>query len=279
MTTKKVPTSVVTPVDVQITKREPIRVSDRFASPDYDDPDARKPRIQALRGEDPSQFGLFISHSAMAECGWSSLELKELIKYKFQSGSEEEGLLFKRPRMLVNQTSPLFAYDRLLSQEKKRMIAELFDASIHSDREKYGVGCVYDVMLLDDDNAILHEKPLQMMLKGSTSASFAEEWQAFLTEITTIYCKNFGTPVRAKNAVFNSLCVFQPVMERRIVGQKVKSPALYFAGHVTPTDENWTDSFIGCKPDEVIDSFISQFSYNLKGLPSSIAALAPATLG
>jgi hypothetical protein len=48
---------------------EPV-VKDEFASPQYLDPNARLPRIQALWGTSPDFCGYFLSVEEMAKSGW-----------------------------------------------------------------------------------------------------------------------------------------------------------------------------------------------------------------
>ena len=50
---------------------EPTTERDEFASPDFVDPDARLPRIQAVRGESNLEHcGYFITADNMAQAGW-----------------------------------------------------------------------------------------------------------------------------------------------------------------------------------------------------------------
>jgi hypothetical protein len=266
-------------VEAHVTTSEPagaLTLNNRFASSDYDDPDAKRPRMQALRGEDPKQFGLFLSLETLSECQWLECEISDLIDYGFQSGKTEKGLLIKQPRMLIHQTSPLFAYDRVAVQKVKRLVGMVYDPVMHSDRETYGFGCIYDVVLLDKQNMPLHELPLQILLKGATAASFNNEWKIFLNEIVALHARAFQIPVRGKNAIFNSLCVFCPTLDRQVVGTKVKSPALKIVGHEKPTIDNWTDYFIGCLADEKIEGYTRNFNYAMRYLPSSIALPATA---
>lgn len=101
---------------------EPAIVKDRFASPEYTDPQARLPRIQALRGEKGDvDCGYFITQDEMQKAGWYEVKAKDLITYEFNGGGKEQGLLIKSPRMLVVPRSPLFAFDRQLSMQDKRM--------------------------------------------------------------------------------------------------------------------------------------------------------------
>ncbi|MEG4165930.1 DUF5895 domain-containing protein, partial [Microcoleus sp. S36b_B5] len=80
---------------------------DEFASPDFVDPDARLPRIQALRGESNLEHcGYFITVDQMAQAGWQDFDESQLIKYTFNSSQTEQGILIKKPRMIVCPKTP-----------------------------------------------------------------------------------------------------------------------------------------------------------------------------
>ena len=75
-------------------------VRDRFAAPEYVNPHARLPRIQALRGENgASECGYFITETEMAKAGWGQIDESQTIVYEYNSGGKERGLLIQSPRM------------------------------------------------------------------------------------------------------------------------------------------------------------------------------------
>jgi hypothetical protein len=89
---------------------------DEFASPEFVDPNGKMPRIQALRGEhNLDHCGYFIPFKDIALAGWQNLDESQVITYTFQSGDEEQGLLFKEPRMIVCPKTSLLAWDRKAS--------------------------------------------------------------------------------------------------------------------------------------------------------------------
>jgi len=90
---------------------------DRFAAPEYVNPNARLPSIQALRGENSaSECGYFITEAEMAKAGWGQVDESQMIIYEYNSGGKELRLLIQSPRMLVVPRSPLFAFDRQVSR-------------------------------------------------------------------------------------------------------------------------------------------------------------------
>ena len=54
---------------------------DEFCSPDFIDPNGRLPRIQAVRGEDPKQFGYFVPLGEMAKAGWADFDESQITEY------------------------------------------------------------------------------------------------------------------------------------------------------------------------------------------------------
>jgi Family of unknown function (DUF5895) len=195
-------------------------IKDQFASTDYNDPAAQLPKIQALRGEKGDvDCGYFVTEAEMQKAGWKSFAAKDLTTYSYNSGGQERGLLLKTPRMLVVQRSPLFAFDRQASVQKKRMIVSgAYSRQAHFNRQKYGLGQYYEVLLLDQNNEPLHELPLGYLAKGANQASFSSHWQQLVNEVTRCHAQANGISARPKNSKFTSLCVFQ-FSERFFLGR------------------------------------------------------------
>jgi Family of unknown function (DUF5895) len=231
---------------------------DRFATTDYNDPAAKLPTIQALRGEKGDiDCGYFISEAEMQKAGWKSIAAKDLTTYQFSSGGKERGLLLKNPRMLVVQRSPLFAFDRQASVQEKRMIVSgAYSRQAHKEREKYGLGQYYEVLLLDENNEPLHETSLGYLAKGANQASFSAHWQQLINEVTRCHAQANGIPARPKNSEFTCLCVFQFSVKRELAGSSMKSYACKVDGHVSPTAANWESLFLG-RNDETADRFLN----------------------
>jgi hypothetical protein len=75
------------------------------------------------------------------------------------------------------------------------------------------------------------------------------------------------------------LCLFQPHLIRKSVGEKTKSPALYVDGYVPPTVDSWQDFFLGTDEDlaDMVVSLMNPRSRLLLAEPTSGAiSLAPA---
>ncbi len=241
-----------TPTIVQETQR------DRFAAPEYVNPNARLPRIQALRGENgASECGYFITEAEMAKAGWGQIDESQTIVYEYNSGGKERGLLIQSPRMLVVPRSPLFAFDRQVSRQEERLVvAGQYSKQLYSDREKYGTAQCYEVLLLDANNQPLHEIGLAYVAKGANQASFSFHWQQLIDRVTKCHAIANSIPARAKDARFNSLCVFEFTVKRELAGNNAKSPACKVHSHVEPTQENWEQFFLG-RQDEIADRFLN----------------------
>jgi hypothetical protein len=80
------------------------------------------------------------------------------------------------------------------------------------------------------------------------------------------------TLFRPKNEVFSALCIFQPIIIRKSVGDKVKSPACYIDGYVHPTVLNWQSFFMGTD-ERLADAIIDILN------PRSRLLLSPPTAG
>jgi hypothetical protein len=233
-------------------------VRDRFAAPEYVNPNARLPRIQALRGENgASECGYFITETEMAKAGWGHVDESELIVYEYNSGGKERGLLIQSPRMLVVPRSPLFAFDRQISRQEERLVvAGQYSKQLYSDRAKYGTAQCYEVLLLDAQNQPLHEIGFAYVAKGANQASFSFHWQQLVNEVTKCHAIANSIPARAKDVRFNSLCVFQFTVKRELAGNNAKSPACKVHSHIAPTQANWEQFFLG-RQDAIADRFLN----------------------
>jgi hypothetical protein len=221
---------------------------DEFADPQYLDPNARLPRIQALRGMTPDLCGYFLSVEEMAKSGWVDFDpvADQLVTYTFESsGQQEQGILLKAPRMLVCPRTPWLAFDRTASMEAEQLVILGTWRREYRDDDNVGNCQMYEVLLLDANNQPLHTVPLSYVAKGSNQASFSAEWQKLTDEITACHAITNGIAARPKNSQFKSLCVFAFTVARELVGKKQKSPACRVVSHESPTMENWRQYFIG----------------------------------
>jgi Family of unknown function (DUF5895) len=241
-----------------ITVPSAAEVRDRFAAPEYVNPNARLPRIQALRGENgASECGYFITETEMAKAGWNQIDESETIIYEYNSGGKERGVLIKSPRMLVVPRSPLFAFDRQVSRQEERLVvAGQYNKQLYSDRQKYGTAQCYEVLLLDAQNQPLHEIGLAYVAKGANQGSFSFHWQQLVAEVTKCHAIANSIPARAKDARFNSLCIFAFTVKRELAGNNAKSPACKVHSHIEPTQANWEQLFLG-RQDEIADRLLN----------------------
>ena len=220
---------------------------DEFCSPDFIDPNGRLPRIQAVRGEDPKQFGYFVPLGEMAKAGWADFDENQITEYTFQSGESEKGLLLQNPRMLVCPKSLVLAVDKKLSKETQSTVI-LGEYRHYKGQENVTNVQFFQIFLLNEKNEPLHQIPLIYKAKGTNQASFSVYWQQFCSELNTCFSianRHLGASPKPKNFAFNSLLVFCPKLAREIVGDKQKSPALRVVGYEQPTLENWKQFFVG----------------------------------
>ena len=219
---------------------------DEFASEEYLDPNARLPRIQALRGEDPKQCGYFIEIHQAAKAGWNNFNKKDLIEYVFASGETEQGLSFKKMRMLVCPRTPVLALNKTATKEQQTNVFDgYYKKNIHKADKDFTNFQAFDVFLLDAKNTPLHQIPLSLKLTGAAQATFSIEWGKFITAITSCHAIENQIPASEKAMTFKSLCVFAFEVKREMAGDETKSPACKVAGFENPTLETWKNYFIG----------------------------------
>jgi len=226
---------------------EPV-AKDEFASAQFLDPNARLPRIQALRGMTPDNCGYFLSVEEMAKSGWVDFDAiaDQLTLYTFESsGQQEQGLLLKSPRMLVCPRTPLLAFDRQASIETEQLTILGNWRREYKEDDNVGNCQMYEVILLSPDNQPLHTIPLSYVAKGANHATFSTEWQKLIDEVTACHAIANGIAARPKNSQFKSLCVFAFTVARELVGKKQKSPACRVISHESPTMETWKHYFLG----------------------------------
>jgi Family of unknown function (DUF5895) len=250
-----------------MTNSQPIR--DRFASPEYCNPNAKLPFIQSLRGENPAECGFFASLDQMAKASWLNMP-ETLDTYTFSSGAIERGLLLRQPRMLVVPKSRLLAARTLKGDNGNSAVEILGEYRDFKGQSGITNIQIFEVLLLDLDNCPLHEIPFQYIAKGSTQATFAAHHQQFLLEITMCHAQANGISSRPKLLEFNALCVFEFEVVRELAGNGQKAFACKVASHIKPTLDNWTDFFLG-RNDELADRVLQ-----LLDIPVSDAVLAAA---
>lgn len=229
-----------------IDQDQSMQIQDEFASDEYIDPNARLPRIQALRGEDPKQCGYFIEINQAAKAGWLDFNEKDFIEYVFFSGEKEQGLLFKKMRMLVCPRTPVLALNKPESKKQQtNVFTGYYKKAVHGADEKFTNFQAFEVMLLDKENKPLHQVPLSLKLKGAAQGSFSEKWQDFVQKLTSCHAIVNQIPASEKAMTFKSLCVFAFEVKREMAGEEIKSPACKVVSYEIPTLENWKEYFVG----------------------------------
>lgn len=229
-------------VEVNATE-EVIVERDEFAD-GFVDPNAKLPRIQALRGATPATCGYFIPVSQMVKAGWRNFDETKIIKYTFEaSGETEEGYFEQNPRMLVCPKTSCFAFDKKATEETRSIVV----VSEYDRKDKnIGFSQYFHVYLLDEENNPLHDCPLEYKAKGANRGSFVSEWNKFCTELEACHAIVNQIPAKQKNNLFRSLGVFAFKTAREQVGEKGSMGwACRVVDHEKPSVENWKDYFLG----------------------------------
>lgn len=268
---------------IQADQNEPaisVEERDEFCSTEFIDPDAKLPRIQALRGTSVDTCGYFVGIEQMASAGWLDFKEEQIITYTFESsGEQEQGILIKNPRMLVCPKTPVLGFDRRESQESNSTI--ILGRYAREMREDENIGNLqyYQVFLLSGNNQPLHQIPFSYKAKGANQASFAVHWQEFCRQLNICHAIVNGIPAKQKNSLFYSLGVFCFKTSREQAGEKQKSFACKVSEHEVPSLENWKEYFLGFKQTTkqyIWDSFEPNKPLMIPGEPE-VPALPPAT--
>jgi Family of unknown function (DUF5895) len=233
-------------------------MTSKYLSTDYAATDFSFPYCQALRGEDPKQCGYFVPLSQADKAGWRDIDPNKLTEYSYNSGQAEVGILLKQPRMALTPICQLGMFDRKASQDEQNLvIIGKWDRQYRG--ENVGNFQIYLVMFFDEHKQPLHDIPLKLVAKGAHQATLSEQWQKFCTSVARCQATANRTMFSPRNEAFNALCLFQPHIIRKAVGDKIKSPACYIDGYVAPTVENWENFFLGTN-EEVADVVIGMLN-------------------
>lgn len=217
----------------------------KYLTTDYAATDFSFPYCQALRGEDPKQCGYFVPLSQADKAGWRDLDPNKLTEYTYNSGQTEVGILLKQPRMALTPICQLGMFDRKASQDEESLVVVgKWDRQYRGD-ENIGNFQIYLVMFFDEHKQPLHDIPLKLVAKGAHQATLSDQWQKFCVAVARCQANANRIMFSPRNEAFNALCLFQPHVIRKSVGNKIKSPACYIDGYVAPTGDNWQDFFLG----------------------------------
>ena len=233
-------------------------VQNKYLSRQYAATDFSFPYCQALRGEDPKQCGYFVPLSEADKSGWRDLEGAEMTEYAYNSGKTEVGILLQQPRMTITPVSSLGMYDRQASQKEETLVV-IGKWNRESRNENVGNFQIYLVMFFDEQKQPLHDIPLKLVAKGAHQATLSEQWQKFCVSVARCQAKANRVFFSPRNEIFNALCLFQPHIIRKSVGDKIKSPACYVDGYVNPTVDNWQDFFLGTD-DDLADAVVGMMN-------------------
>lgn len=221
---------------------------DPYMGDEYNDPDARYPRLQTLRGEGSQKACWFIPSRELDRAGWLDPN-PVLTDYHFQGGDVESGLIIYEPRMLVAARSTRQVFDRAESTKQKKIVF-CGEAAEHQElleqKENYGAAQYFRVYLLSKDNVPLAEMPFEYRAKGATLATFVQQWDQSCDDITRFHCQAARRPFAKKNAAYKALCVFEPIIEKqKVETEAVAVMAAKITGYKQVGLDNWVFSFLG----------------------------------
>jgi Family of unknown function (DUF5895) len=204
-------------------------MTSKYLTTDYAATDFSFPYCQALRGEDPKQCGYFVPLSQAEKAGWRNIDPNGLIEYSYNSGKTEIGILFKQPHMALTPICQLGMFDRKASQDEESLVI-IGKWDRQHKGENVGNFQIYLVMFFDEQKQPLHDIPLKLIAKGAHQATLSDQWQKFCISVARCQAKANRIMFSPRNEAFNALCLFQPEIIRKAVGDKIKSPACYIDG-------------------------------------------------
>jgi hypothetical protein len=86
-----------------------------------------------------------------------------------------------------------------------------------------------------------------------------QQWQKSCNAVALAHSQAEGISFRPRNEIYNALCVFKPVITRKLVGNATKSAACYIDGFEQPTVDNWQEFFLG-NQEEVADAVVEMMN-------------------
>ena len=148
--------------------------------------------------------------------------------------------------MLVCPRTPVLALNKQATEDQQQNVFEgLYKKALHKEDKNFTNFQAFEVILLDTNNAPLHQVPFSLKLKGAAQASFSQKWGEFIQKITSCHAIANQVPAIEKNMLFKSLCVFAFEVKQELAGEKTKSPACKVVSFEEPTLENWKSYFVG----------------------------------
>lgn len=226
--------------------------------------------------------GIFIPEKNAVKAGWTNLE--GLTEIELASGTKERGLFLSTVRMVILGNVP--PYIRYKVSDKLGDISGVYVGSYEFDRDlldKKTMEVVSEhlIMFLDENNNLLHTRPLRIRFKNVALWSLREALEEFYIAIELTFAKLTQTNASGKTDKWRSLCVFcatfKPVKEGE--GSE-KSWCCKIDNWLMPSIENFPSIFLGVKAmkDTIWESYDMNLGSlspktNNKALPGSNQAL------
>lgn len=216
---------------------------DEFGGEEYIDRNASLPTVTVLN--DQVNCGYFIPLEVMAKCGWLNFEDNELVSHTYRSGTIDQGILIKEPRMLICPKTELYQFDdKATKEQKSKVIVGLYNPDLKDDPNIKNER-LYLVFFLDKDNKPLHTTPLRYAARGVNGTTFELERRKYKLEMEVCHALANQIPAKPKNDRFHSLTVFCFQTKAELVGKDQKSWGCRVVGHEKPAINNWTNYFVG----------------------------------
>jgi hypothetical protein len=217
-----------------------IKQQDKFSSSEYSDGKQTVPYIQMLNSSrQAGAYGFFIPTKCAEQVGFVPCKPWDSHTQTFRTGNVVEGYKSIYANILILHSSRLMMYNR---GGKKKFIG-FYDKDVYS-KDTMLLKRRFMIYLVDENNQLMHNSPLQFTTSGSFSGSFGEALQDFQNRMDDVYSSIHSTDQRRGDR-FMSMAVFKVKVEPFLKGDVDKSWVCNASEYTIPTPTTWQKLFVG----------------------------------
>ena len=198
--------------------------------------------------------GLFLKKKDADRCGWDGdpsdfPEADERVETFGSDGTEEEGIFFKSPRLVILRGAYKDDITFVENSKERNMIEGLYHEVNHLyDRWKenhpgqpspYRRRRLVLCYLVDKNGVPVHKKPLYISMHGGASKVFCQRYAQFLEQLEGAYAK--ATNDKSAQGFGERMCasvIWTPTFGAEQYGETQKSPIAVPQSWLIPTEKN-----------------------------------------
>ncbi len=240
---------------------DPALMGEEFNAP-------RVPRLPYGIVLNDNPAGLFIPEKNVIKAGWLNLT-PELTEKELAGGEKAKGLFFTSVRMIIlGNVPPYIRYkDNDDSGDMRGVIVGSYEESRHLlDKKTMEVCSEHLLMFLDDNNNLLHTRPIRFRFKNVALWSLRECLEDFYMAMELQFAQLTHTKASGKNDRWRALCVFEAQFKGIKEGEgSNRSYCCKIEEFTVPNPENFHTLFLGAiqksaKVWETYDMNVGAFS-------------------